>query len=86
MQDVSNAGARTRQETAHKLGGELLAAKQQLELALATARSSVTAQEQVVASMLERLTATPAEPDLATAKNAEASGRRAAKKLAATGT
>lgn len=37
---------------------ELLAAKQQLELALATARSSVTAQEQVVASMLERLTST----------------------------
>ena len=65
---------------------EMLIAKQQLELALATARSSVTAQEQVVASMLERLTATPAEPDLATAKNAEASGRRAAKKLAATGT
>ena len=37
---------------------ELLDAKQQLELALATARSSVTAQEQVVASMLERLTST----------------------------
>ena len=37
---------------------ELLIAKQQLELALATARSSVTAQEQVVANMLERLTAT----------------------------
>ncbi|WP_371437697.1 DNA-binding protein [Polaromonas sp.] len=37
---------------------ELLDAKQQLELALATARSSVTAQEQVVTSMLERLTST----------------------------
>jgi DNA repair exonuclease SbcCD ATPase subunit len=40
---------------------ELLSAKQQLELALATARSSVTAQEQVVASLLERLTATSSE-------------------------
>jgi DNA repair exonuclease SbcCD ATPase subunit len=65
---------------------ELLTAKQQLELALATARSSVTAQEQVVASMLERLTATPAEPDLATAKDAEGGGRKVTKKPAATGT
>ena len=65
---------------------ELLTAKQQLELALATARSSVTAQEQVVASMLERLTATPAEPDLAAAKDAEAGGRKVTKKPAATGT
>ncbi len=40
---------------------ELLTAKQQLELALATASSSVTAQEQVVANMLERLTATSAD-------------------------
>ena len=47
---------------------ELLTAKQQLEVALATARSSVTAQEQVVANMLERLTATSAEPDLAKTK------------------
>jgi chromosome segregation ATPase len=65
---------------------ELLTAKQQLELALATARSSVTAQEQVVASMLERLTAKSPEPDLATAKDAEAGGRKAEKKPAATGT
>uniref|UniRef100_A0A6J0PDA3 Uncharacterized protein LOC109505407 n=1 Tax=Elaeis guineensis var. tenera TaxID=51953 RepID=A0A6J0PDA3_ELAGV len=40
---------------------ELLSEKQQLELALATARSSVTAQEHVVASLLERLTATSSE-------------------------
>ena len=40
---------------------ELLSEKQQLELALATARSSVAAQEQVVASLLERLTATSSE-------------------------
>jgi len=65
---------------------ELLAAKQQVELALATARSFVTAQEQMVASMLERLTATPAEPDLATAKIAEAGGRKVTKQPAATGT
>ncbi len=65
---------------------ELLGVKQQLELALATARSSVTAQEQVVASMLERLTATPAEPDLAAAKDAEAGSRKVAKKPPATGT
>ncbi len=63
---------------------ELLTGKQQLELA--TARSSVTAQEQVVASMLERLTATPAEPDLTVAKDAEAGGREVAKKPATTGT
>jgi hypothetical protein len=47
---------------------ELLTAKQQLELAMAMARSSVTAQEQVVASMLERFSATAPDPDLA-AKN-----------------
>ncbi|MGK2870643.1 MAG: hypothetical protein ACSLFL_00085 [Alphaproteobacteria bacterium] len=64
---------------------ELLTAKQQLELALATARSSVTAQEQVVASMLERLTATPAEPDLAAAKDAVAGVRKVAKMPAMTG-
>jgi transposase-like protein len=50
---------------------ELLTMRQQLELALATARSSVTAQEQVVASMLARLTATSPEPDLAAEKGAE---------------
>ena len=65
---------------------EVLTAKQQLELALATARSSVTAKEQVVASMLERLTATPAEPDSAAVKDAEAGGRKVAKKPAVTGT
>ena len=67
-------------------GDELLTAKQQLEVALATARSSVTAQEQVVASMLERLTATPAEPDSSAVKDAEAGGRKVAKKPAVTGT
>ncbi|MDP2817706.1 MAG: DNA-binding protein [Polaromonas sp.] len=41
---------------------ELLTAKQQLEVALATARSSVTAQEQVVASMLERFSAPATGP------------------------
>ena len=65
---------------------EMLTTKQQLELALATARSSVTAQEQVVASMLERLTATPAEPDLAAAKIAESGGKKVTKKPAVTGT
>ncbi|TAM35974.1 MAG: DNA-binding protein [Burkholderiaceae bacterium] len=65
---------------------EVLTAKQQLELALATARSSVTAQEQVVASMLERLTATPADPDLAAVKDAEVGGRKVTKKAAVTGT
>ncbi len=61
---------------------ELLAAKQQLELALATARSSVTAQEQVVASMLERFSAPTPGPDV-TARPAEAAvrqGKRESKK------
>ena len=44
---------------------ELTAAKQQLELALVAAKSSVTAQEQVVASMLERFSATVPSPDAA---------------------
>ena len=65
---------------------ELLTAKQQLELALATARSSVTAQEQVVASMLERLTAMPVEPDLATVKDVEVGGRKMTKNPTVTGT
>lgn len=68
---------------------ELLTAKQQLELALATARSSVTAQEQVVASMLERFSATAPGPDLA-AKNppegASQSAKRDSKKSTGTGT
>ncbi|EKD97438.1 MAG: hypothetical protein ACD_23C00927G0007, partial [uncultured bacterium] len=59
---------------------ELLTVKQQLELALATARASVTAQEQVVASMLERLTATAVEPDLTVAKDTEV-GIQGSKKL-----
>ncbi len=54
---------------------ELLTAKQKLEVALATAMSSVTAQEQVVASMLERLTATPPEPGLAVRSLDEGAGR-----------
>jgi DNA repair exonuclease SbcCD ATPase subunit len=68
---------------------ELLAAKQQLELALATARSSVTAQEQVVASMLERFSAPALGPDLAVqspAAGASRSARRAAKNSTVTGT
>lgn len=67
---------------------ELLTAKQQLELALATARSSVTAQEQVVASMLERLSASASVPD-AVASPAEGAGRsakRESKKPIGTGT
>ena len=44
---------------------ELLTAKQQLELALTAAKSSVTAQEQVVVSMLERFSATVPSPDAA---------------------
>lgn len=59
---------------------ELLTAKQQLELALATARAAVAAQEQMVDSMLERLTATSAEPEVAAAKGVEA-GIQGVKKL-----
>lgn len=44
---------------------ELLTAKQQLEVALATARSSVTAQERIVANMLERFSAPAPGPELA---------------------
>jgi hypothetical protein len=68
---------------------ELLTAKQQLELALATARSSVTAQEQVVASMLERFSAPAPGPDLAVpspAAGASGSAKRGAKNPTATGT
>jgi chromosome segregation ATPase len=54
---------------------ELLATKQQLELALATARSSVTAQEQVVASMLERLSSMTAGADRATSNSEEGTSR-----------
>jgi chromosome segregation ATPase len=49
-----------------KINGDgLLTANHQLELALATARSSVAAQELVVASMLERLSATTPASSLA---------------------
>ncbi len=68
---------------------ELLSAKQQLELALATARASVAAQEQLVDSMLERLTATSAEPEVAAAKGVEAGiqgVKKLVKKPVATGT
>lgn len=58
---------------------ELLSAKQQLELALATARSSVTAQEQVVASMLERFSAPAFSPDVAV-KNPDEGVSRSAKR------
>lgn len=51
-----------------------------------TPRSSVMAQEQVVASMLEQLTPMPAEPDFANAKDAEVGGRKVTKNLPVTGT
>ncbi|MDP2017191.1 MAG: integrase, partial [Hydrogenophaga sp.] len=57
----------------------LLTANQQLELALATARSSVTAQEQVVASMLERFSATAPGPELVV-KNPDEVARRSVKR------
>ena len=68
---------------------ELLTAKQQLELALATARSSVTAQEQVVASMLERFSAPAPGPDLVVKnppEGASQSAKREPKKSTVTGT
>ena len=58
---------------------ELLATKQQLELALATARSSATAQEQVVASMLERLSSITAGPEQPTGNSDEGAKRSTAK-------
>ncbi len=67
----------------------LLTANQQLELALATARSSVTAQEQVVASMLERFSATALGPELAVTNSDEVASRsvkRESKKSTGTGT
>ena len=68
---------------------ELLMAKQQLEVALAAAKSSVAAQEQVVASMLERFSATAPSPDAATKdpfERAEKSGKRNEKNPTVTGT
>ena len=64
-QDAAVQQLNTSNEQLQATVEELLAAKQQLELALATARSSVTAQEQVVASMLERFSATAPGPELA---------------------
>ena len=58
---------------------ELLATKQQLELALATARSSVAAQEQVVASMLERLSSMTGGAVRATSNSDEGISRPATK-------
>jgi chromosome segregation ATPase len=67
----------------------LLTANQQMELELATAKSSVKVQEQVVASMLERFSATTPSPD-ASAKEpiewAEKSAKRNEKKPTAKGT
>ncbi|MDO8767401.1 MAG: DNA-binding protein [Burkholderiaceae bacterium] len=68
---------------------EMVAAKQQLELALATARSSVTAQEQVVANMLERFSVPTPGPDLVVEnppEGARQSVKRDSKKSTATGT
>jgi hypothetical protein len=67
---------------------EMLAAKQQLELALATATSYVTAQEQVVASMLERLSAPAIGPDVIAnpTEGAVRPAKRGSKKSTGTGT
>lgn len=71
-----------------KLDG-LLAANQQLELTVAAAKSSVTAQEHVVASLLERFSTTAPGPDSAV-KNpdvgASRSAKRESKKSTGTGT
>lgn len=64
----------TNEQLQAKVDG-LITAKQQLELALATARSSVTAQEQVVASMLERFSMTVPGPELAVKNPDEVAGR-----------
>ena len=67
---------------------ELLGAKQQLELALATAKSSVTAQEQGVASMLERCSTAATGPGVVANPVEEAGrpGKRESKKSTGTGT
>lgn len=57
---------------------ELLIAKQQLELALATAKSSVMAQERVVANLIERFSAPTPGLD-SSAKNPDEGGIRSAK-------
>lgn len=58
---------------------DLITAKQQLELTLATAKSSVAAQEQIVASMLERFSATVPGPD-SSAKNPPEGAEKSAKR------
>lgn len=67
---------------------ELLTTRQQMELALATARSSVAAQEQVVVSMLERLSLTSPGPNLEKDPDEAASRttKRESKKSMGTGT
>ncbi|MBW0171391.1 MAG: DNA-binding protein [Hydrogenophaga sp.] len=67
----------------------LLTANQQLELTLATARASVTAQEHVVATMLERFSATDLGPELAVKNSDDVASRsvkRESKKSTGTGT
>ena len=54
---------------------ELLTAQRQLELALATARSAVAAQEKVLVNMLERMSATAPNPEFAANKIDEAARR-----------
>ncbi|MES2244228.1 MAG: DNA-binding protein [Pseudomonadota bacterium] len=78
----------TNEKSQAKLDG-LLAANQQLELTVAAARSSVTAQEHVVASMLERFSATAPGPDSAVKnpdEGASRSAKRESKKPTGTGT
>ena len=87
-QDAAVQQLSTSKEQLQAKVDELLSAKQQLELALATARSSVTAQEQVVASMLERFSTPATGPNLV-ANPVEEAGRpwkRESKKSTGTGT
>ncbi len=77
----------TNEKSQAKVDG-LLTANQQLELALATARSSVTAHEHVVVSLLERFSATAPGPELARnpEEMARQSVKRGSKKSTGTGT
>ena len=87
-QDAAVQQLSTSKEQLQAKVDELLGAKQQLELALATARSSVTAQEQVVASMLERFSTPATGPNLVANPVEEAGrpGKRESKKSTGTGT
>ena len=87
-QDAAVQQLSTSKEQLQAKVDELLSAKQQLELALATARSSVTAQEQVVASMLERFSTPATGPNLVANPVEEAGrpGKRESKKSTGTGT